>query len=378
MALNSKVKHLLSARVSDAQSINDIMPLLKSIPFEEIQEAILQVIAVLDTNTANDIKYKSLSMTDILPDDIMQHIVSFTDSLNMKYINKPFYTCYNKNKLLELKQRQCIIEKHVLPCNVQYQQHNDTWIIHPTRNHLDSEEIAKGYKGPLNDLRDVVDAVKSGDKLLFHDGKYAETNSAEFCFLDTAGEYQVIGIGNNVFIEFCNMNESFLVSRHLSFKNVTLEMGDGFQIDFNGSLSMEDCEIVLGSSHIEIIHGSFHAKNCVFSGGNVSPIQVYCKATVATLNVIGCTFTHYSKTCISLFDDANNLDFDADVNYTGDTSLKCVGNVFKDNFGYPIAMHKIKEVKQKLKSVITHNILEGYNGVYEGYHVDTANKLYCH
>eukprot|EP01083_Nonionella_stella_P163206 536402_1 len=202
MALNSKVKHLLSARVSDAQSINDIMPLLKSIPFEEIQEAILQVIAVLDTNTANDIN------------NIMTR---------------------------------------------------GLYIPRLTRNHLDSEEIAKGYKGPLNDLRDVVDAVKSGDKLLFHDGKYAETNSAEFCFLDTAGEYQVIGIGNNVFIEFCNMNESFLVSRHLSFKNVTLEMGDGFQIDFNGSLSMEDCEIVLGSSHIEIIHGSFHAKNCVFS-----------------------------------------------------------------------------------------------------------------
>eukprot|EP01083_Nonionella_stella_P087098 242168_1 len=155
------------------------------IPWKAMKEALLAAINGLNTETTNDLQYKCLPITDILPDDLIQHIVSFSDSLAMKYIDKAFNNCYNKNKALELKQREQIIEKYAFNPGVKYGEQNKTWIIHPTRTHLNSEEIANGYQGPLNELIEVADAVESGDKLLFYDGHYRETDNLEFSILLT-------------------------------------------------------------------------------------------------------------------------------------------------------------------------------------------------
>eukprot|EP01083_Nonionella_stella_P169283 573707_1 len=101
----AQARRLLRAHVCNAQSINGILPLLQLIPFNAIRDAALQAIRDLDTNTINEIQYKCLPITAILPDDITQHILSFSDSLNMKYISKTFNNCYSKNKALELKRR---------------------------------------------------------------------------------------------------------------------------------------------------------------------------------------------------------------------------------------------------------------------------------
>eukprot|EP01083_Nonionella_stella_P177713 625461_1 len=103
-------KRLLRDYVCNAQSVNDIMHLLTLLPFQTIQDSILEVIGGLGTDTANDIRYKCFSITDILPDDITQHIISFTDSLDMKCVNTVFNSCCNKNNALELKHRQQIID----------------------------------------------------------------------------------------------------------------------------------------------------------------------------------------------------------------------------------------------------------------------------
>eukprot|EP01083_Nonionella_stella_P281210 956861_1 len=177
------VKHYLCEYVSNAQSTNDIIPLLKLIPLGVIQNAMVEAIHDLDSNTANDMQYKLLPITQILPDDVIQYIVSFTDSLHIKCINKAFNMCYNKQRLLQSKQRQCFIDKQMLTPNIEYTTHNQTWIMHPTRTHLSSEEIAFGYKGPMNNLQDAFRAVQSGDKLLLHDGTYTESENTEFSML---------------------------------------------------------------------------------------------------------------------------------------------------------------------------------------------------
>eukprot|EP01083_Nonionella_stella_P208453 756443_1 len=128
MALNAK--HLLCKQVCSAQTTNDIIPLLRLIPLDATQDAILDAIRGLDTNTVNEMQYKCLSATNILPDDPIQHIVSFSDSLAMKYIDKAFNNCYNKNKALELKQREQIVEKYAFNLDVKYGEQNKTWIIH--------------------------------------------------------------------------------------------------------------------------------------------------------------------------------------------------------------------------------------------------------
>eukprot|EP01083_Nonionella_stella_P174055 602287_1 len=252
------------------------------IPWKAMKEALLAAINGLNTETTNDLQYKCLPITNILPDDLIQHIVSFSDSLAMKYINKAFNGSYNKNKTLELRQRQQVIDKHAFNPSVKYGEKNQTWIIHPTRTHLNSEEIAHGYNGPLKDLKGVKDAVKPGDKLLFYDGYYIETKAIE---LDNfRNNLQFIGVGNEVVIKVYGCSQLIEIGNYgncqsIYFKNVKIEMGDPFCIQYNSEIYMEDCEIVMGSSSIDVSYnGRFNAKNCVFSGQSdaykVSPISI--------------------------------------------------------------------------------------------------------
>eukprot|EP01084_Bolivina_argentea_P233519 393303_1 len=103
----------------------------------------------------------------------------------MKYINTSFYTAHTKNKTLQLKQRQSIIDTYEFDPIVKCIQHagSRTWVIHPTRTYLNNEEIANGYEGPLN-LLNIQNSVESGDKLLFHNGHYIETTASEFEILE--------------------------------------------------------------------------------------------------------------------------------------------------------------------------------------------------
>eukprot|EP01083_Nonionella_stella_P169282 573703_1 len=364
-------KRSLRDYVCNAQSINDIMHLLTLLPFQTIQDSILEVIGGLNTDTANAIRYKCCSITDILPDDITQHIISFTDSLDMKYVNKSFNNCCNKNKALELKHRQQIIDEQVFNPIVKYEQHNKTWIVHPTRTRLNNEEIANGYGGPLNTLKDAMDTVQSGDKLLFYSGEYIETDECEFETLVECNDTQIIGVESNVLLKFTEV--ICIDGNNVYFKNVKIEMEDSWFIKEHSSLFMDDCEIMMGDSIDVGDCATFSAKHCVF---NV-PISVEYDSNV-NVNIISCTFTQNNqKVCIGLYNQSGKYDEIVDDPVHG-TRFKCVGNIFKNNFGYPIAINKAppRQVREILESMITHNILEGYNGVNVDVIVNSANTIY--
>eukprot|EP01083_Nonionella_stella_P148223 468842_1 len=125
----------------------------------------------------------------------------------MKYVNKSFNHCCNKNKALELKHRQQIIDEQAFNPTVEYEQYNKTWIVHPIRTQLNNEEIANGYGGPLNTLKDAMDTVQTGDKLLFYDGDYIETDECEFQTLVEFNDRQIIGVESNVLLKFKNTRE---------------------------------------------------------------------------------------------------------------------------------------------------------------------------
>eukprot|EP01083_Nonionella_stella_P186027 680063_1 len=223
MARNGK--DLLCEYVRNAQSINDIIPLLRAIPFQSIQ------------------------------DSICGH--------DMKCINKAFNNCYNKNKALELNQRQQIVDAQAFIPIVTYEQHNKTWVVHPKRTSLSDEEIANGYEGPLSSWKAVNYAVRPGDKLLFYDGHYIEIDGGEFTILNS--HLQLIGIGNNVSIK--TQQGATGCGSCLYFKNMKIEMVYPFNIQDHASISMEDCEIHLGSSYIYVgDSATFNVKRCTFSG----------------------------------------------------------------------------------------------------------------
>eukprot|EP01083_Nonionella_stella_P045317 121761_1 len=379
--MSQRIKQLLCELVCNAQSTKDITHLLELIPLEVIQNAILEALRSLDTNTANDIGYKCLSITDVLPDDITQKFLSFSDSLCMKYVNKAFNNCHNKNKALELNRRQQMIDKHPFNPIVVFEPHNKTWVIDPKRSHLSSEEIAKGYKGPLTEFKHILDDVQSGDRLLFYDGHYIETNQEDghYKLVESSifiyDDLQLIGMGNDVFIEFSGGDDDEELrlnsGTHLYFKNMRIDSCYQFYINNHSSICMENCEIDFGAIFVGKT-GTFTAKRCVFK----RPIEIRYGSNVT---IVGCTFTHYLRhfACVELTLFAPYTNDDGDY---PDTFLKCVSNIFEDNFGYPIALNAIHGLSlnaaQAVKSVLKNNILNGFNGVDASDVVDTANKMY--
>eukprot|EP01083_Nonionella_stella_P117993 352094_1 len=384
--MTRNVNDLLYERVCNAQSLNDIIPILGLIPMKEIQNALLDVIRGLDTNVINKVQYEGLSLTNILPDDVTQQIVSFSDSIKMKRINKAFNTCYNKNRQRELKQRQSIIDKYEFDPLVKYdERRNKTWIVHPTRTLLlNSEEIAKGYHGPFRGLEEVMhsDSVDSGDKLLFYDGRYEFTEEESSWLMGK--DLQLIGIGNNVKFRIYSLrriDEDYdgvePVLSHpgsLYFQNITIEIHDPVCIMAGCSVSMENCTLMF--SDIKVKGGTFNAKCCLFNGNNSGscfPISI-SQCVHSDVNIIGCTFKNHNQTCILLDNDTSG-----DERTT--SAIKCVANIFRNNFSYPIATAHMSsspdkfKVKQEQTSTVMHNILEGYNGTHRRDTVDSANEI---
>ena len=47
-----------------------------------------------------------------------------------------------------------------------------TWIVGPNRDTLTAEEVAKGFKVPIQALSDAVNGMDSGDRLLVSEGDH--------------------------------------------------------------------------------------------------------------------------------------------------------------------------------------------------------------
>eukprot|EP01083_Nonionella_stella_P178633 631595_1 len=343
---------LLCDRIDNAQSVHDMLPLLSLIPLQVIREVIVDTIRDLDTDIVNKMQYTCLSMTEIIPCDVIQQIVSFTDSLHLKYVDKTFNVAHNRNQTLHgLSQRQNIIDQYSFAPTLKHGA--ATWIIHPTRTHLTSDEIANRYQGPLNTFMDVMNAARSGDKLLFHDGNYGSTDEYDIILqligFENLNNLQLIGLGDNVSLTQGDLKIQMHQYHNVYFKNIKIICTNEISIGGHSRVSMEDCEIVT-CKNIEVCEpAAFNAKNCVFSAtaqrNEEYPIQVQYGSHV---NIVGCTFTHHNKT----------------------------SNIFKDNLGYPIAVDVSGEPKRSRKLEIRLNILEGYNGISANDTVDSANKIY--
>eukprot|EP01083_Nonionella_stella_P120521 361184_1 len=161
----------------------------------------------------------------------------------------------------------------------------------------------------MNNLQDAFRAVQSGDKLLLHDGTYTESDNTEFSLLTDNCDLHLIGLGDHVVIKThrdnvheVHVGEQIPITNiSLYLKNIILDMGDGFEIYDNGTVSMDNCAIVGsaktgGSCYIDIAaNGNFNAKNCRFYGDDVIGIHMSHGSRV---KVIGCTFTGFKNTCI--------------------------------------------------------------------------------
>eukprot|EP01083_Nonionella_stella_P152855 490432_1 len=91
---------LLRKYVANTTNVADLIPLLSElVPLETIQHLLYARIQPLDNDTKRRICCKALPIQSILPMDLIQHTVSFTNSTSVQCVNKAFKQAWSQTSM---------------------------------------------------------------------------------------------------------------------------------------------------------------------------------------------------------------------------------------------------------------------------------------
>eukprot|EP01083_Nonionella_stella_P066012 173509_1 len=144
----SKYHQMLLDDVEKATCIEDIQSLLNFLGVDTLKPLIQNQIRLLNTRDAHAAVYETQSITDILHDDVLQHVLSFDMHPNSQFVCKKWNNQIHSLKISLERQRQMIVEQQTfVPMISCKNKMNTTWVVHPTPDKLTEREIALGYKG---------------------------------------------------------------------------------------------------------------------------------------------------------------------------------------------------------------------------------------
>ena len=293
MATKRKIDHIKQT-IGNANNINDLLPILGYLSFENIQSFAYSEADSWNESVTNKTYWKSTSINHLLPNDIIQNILSFnTSQSNNKFVCKSWNKLCKKNRKLILKQDE---SKAIMDeSNVR------TYVIDENRSELTLQEKSKGYLGvyrhphygdcPFDDIH-----VPS-NRFLIHKGRYTYDiyydYHKEYEHENKRGYYEFIGLDDpeNIVIEFApymNVGECFSGiylegNCKYYFENITFESEIskfwGHEVLFD---VREDTELVL--------------KNCIINlHGYTTPFRNWGK-----IKCIGCNFKNDFKYFVNL------------------------------------------------------------------------------
>ena len=167
-----KIRSILR-NVDEACSVIDLLPILQSLPLSVVKQFVNQQMQQATSKRISSIYHDVISIDDILPSDVMQHILSFDGFYHPKAVNKQWKELCDMNEKNEMSRLYSSIPLSVI-------QSSSTYVIHPKRKHLTALEIERGYKGPMNIEYAFECGFSDGDTLLFHDGTHYVKNSKYF------------------------------------------------------------------------------------------------------------------------------------------------------------------------------------------------------
>eukprot|EP01084_Bolivina_argentea_P075936 137612_1 len=151
--------------INKAQNAHDLVNIMNHIPIESLKEFINDKLQSMHENKIREIYYDSVSIHDIIIDDVIQSVISYIPYENsIKYINTTFHDLEKLNKNLRIRLRK----RNILS---QFKNKN-TYIVDESRNYLTEEEIKKGIKGPIKTLDKALNLMESGDKIILSKGEY--------------------------------------------------------------------------------------------------------------------------------------------------------------------------------------------------------------
>ena len=161
----STVPNLILDTIQKAESYEDLMPsLMQLIPLDEIK----QILSKKLDDEKLDLKYcKILSIEQLLPQDIIQYILSFA-------VNKSVNKNWNKLAKQNEKQQYQRILRHDSPCVKFDSKLNNVFVVNPKRDYLSSIEKELNFKAAYKQIRDLFNdhegQFSNGDIVIIFEG----------------------------------------------------------------------------------------------------------------------------------------------------------------------------------------------------------------
>ena len=277
---------------------------------------------------------------------------------------------------------------------------NKTWIVAKNENDVHSRSL---WSDPKTDeiydsIEEVLEKCKSGDKILIYNGTYYHVNNIEY------KDVQIIGMGDSVKIQDISNGDWFMdiTKCKVYFENILFDNSYGTE-EYEGHLLVGDdckvyakkCTFIFGENVIDLgCMTDLYLSDCQFIGSNSCGSALQLSPWSGIIDIRNCKFENCGQrdsrvgrpagaaSCIDIKCDRDYTSrFGA---YTPFIRLRCVGCVFENNRGYPIAIQKawkydiLSKFDMKKHFVLKDNKLEGYNGknLRRGNGIFDANKVY--
>eukprot|EP01083_Nonionella_stella_P064116 166835_1 len=161
-------RNMVLDQINESKSIHDLIPILHAFELTTVQDILKQKVKQMNATDVSSLFCSSLSIEKILPLDIIGHITSFYNMLQVKAVSKTFNKCYHQNEKREIQEREKRIASKL---NIDGNSTTTTYIVDSTRTELSQNEKRLKYHGPMHDLLDVIiNTASNGDTILVHDG----------------------------------------------------------------------------------------------------------------------------------------------------------------------------------------------------------------
>eukprot|EP01083_Nonionella_stella_P214151 771808_1 len=134
----------LEAKIATSTNVCDLFGLFEHVvPLDKLSHFLRQQLDALDDAAAKKAVVYGISINLNVPPEIIQHMLSFTVSSSTKRVCKQWKDSLelNQNNLSLPHIQEVIAKQPPFTTDVAYEPlKNNTWIIHPTRTDLTSEE----------------------------------------------------------------------------------------------------------------------------------------------------------------------------------------------------------------------------------------------
>ena len=254
---------LLQQFIHSATNVEQILPILKSLSLSDIKNFAIQNLKKINTKKQKKIYFKALPITQIVPDDLIQHILTFNKFGDTRFVNKTFKLFTDKNEKNYYEKLHQSLNKN---------KHNETTtiVVNQHRNKLYPFEEKARYKGPCYNIEQAIELCDNDARIVIHPGEY------KF--------YDVVNITEN--IQIIGLNDRNNGDNPRIYCNTPIKT-------YSNNFILENITIVSSSNDVAISveKGKFQASRCMFEKSEYIETNLYiCKKKGAIAKIENSTF----------------------------------------------------------------------------------------